>query len=521
MACRLGKAPHFLVLENEAHAMKRGADIFAWLDGWSLGAEAHHLTHPEPSGAAAAQLMVSAVHHAGLELCDVGYVNAHGTGTIPNDSMEANAVRIAFGNEVDQVHVSTAKGQLGHTLGASGAIEAAITVLALCEGRLPPTMGLTTPAEDTKLNHITGAAISANCRHALSSSFGFGGLGAVLAFSHVDTSNRIPSGLAKTLVITGMSNRVATAIPNLPETVEVPPAIPEGSEQVSTQFSDPLSELDPDRSRRFDRATALVCIGVKQALAGSGLDVAHVGMMVGNALGNVERLRGYLLRLSAKGLRGIPPAEFPHLVPSALAGNASIYLGLRGPVTTLSDEGLCNDIALDLACGCLQLGLAEALVAGVVESRDAGVNYIADPFGAHSGSAPNRSDVSNWFLLQTQDLAQARGQVVLARIVDSWIGQGPWCQYFIEHEAPTHRSSLQILCSGVDAQAFDRIAELKRWRNAARFDQIGIGQSISGQSGAALATAVRLISHGVADEVVLISRSHSHSSIVRLERPDR
>ena len=390
----LGEGAAFLVLESEAHALERRADILAWLDGWSLGAEAHHLTHPEPSGAIAARLVTSAARHAGIELSCVGYFNAHGTGTIPNDSMEACAVKLAFGADVDKVRVSTQKGQLGHTLGASGAIEAAVTVLALREGRLPPTMGLTTPADDTRLNHVMGAAISSSCLHALSSSFGFGGLGAVLAFSHVDTPNRIPCGLETALVITGMSDFETTGIQSLPE---------------------PLSKLQPDRSRRFDRITALACTGISETFADSGLDAANVGVVVGNALGNVERLQRYLSGLRIKGLRGIAPAEFPHLIPSAIAGNSSIYLGLNGPVTTVSDQGLCNDIAMDFACGCLQLGLAQAMVAGAVESRDTGINFVTDPFAVQSKYDILRGDISNWFLVETRDLAQSRGQTVWHR----------------------------------------------------------------------------------------------------------
>ena len=402
----LGEGAALLMLESEASARKRGVQVLAWLDGWSLGAEAHHITHPEPSGTAAAKLIVSAIRHAGLQIEDIGYFNAHGTGTIPNDSMEASAVRMAFGDFSARVFVSSAKGQLGHTLGAAGAIEAAITILAMREGRLPPTMGLSVTGADTALNHITGEAIRADCRHAVSSSFGFGGLGAVLAFSHVDTPNRIPSSHARQLVITSLSD--------------------------SLPVDDPLSELDPDRSRRFDRVTALTCAGARQAIA----EEADCGLVVSNAYGNVARLRGYLTRLREKGIRGIAPAEFPHLVPSAIAGNASIYLGLTGPVTTVSDETRSYEAALDFACSVVQSGLARSMIAGVAESRDAGTTVVSDPFGAISSSAATTRDASTWVRIETEGSSRQRGSAPLAKIVATLDGAGALVSVFRRNRSP-------------------------------------------------------------------------------------
>jgi 3-oxoacyl-[acyl-carrier-protein] synthase II len=362
-------------------------------------------------------------------------------------------------------------------------------------------MGLTTPAEDTRLNHVIGGSITSSCRHALSSSFGFGGLGAVLAFSHVDTPNRIPKRVEDKLVITGMSEP------------------PDTNYRDPSQNSDPIAELDPARSRRFDRVTALTCNGVQQALDGCGLEGSNVGMIVGNALGNVARLRAYLARLYTKGLRGIAPAEFPHLVPSAIAGNASIYLGLKGPVTTVSDDGLCNDMALDLACSCLRLGLAQAVVAGVVESPDTGIDRILDPLGVLSENGFQSCQASNWFLVEPQSLAKARGQTALARILDTWLGQGHWYQYFIDHEAPLDVSRTMILCSGVSSRAFERLPAIGRWHDAVRQDFENPDRNTWEQSGAALAGALALIRGGGADEVLLVSRIGAHSSVIRLAKP--
>ncbi|HET9931903.1 MAG TPA: beta-ketoacyl synthase N-terminal-like domain-containing protein, partial [Polyangiaceae bacterium] len=138
----LGEGAGFLLLESEASVARRGVEPLAWFSGWAVGAEAHHVTHPEEGGERAAELIERALAVAGRSRHEVQYVNAHGTGTPANDAMEARAIARAFGDALPNVAVSSSKGQLGHTLGAAGAIEAAICVLALCEGRVPPTRGL-------------------------------------------------------------------------------------------------------------------------------------------------------------------------------------------------------------------------------------------------------------------------------------------------------------------------------------------------------------------------------------------
>src|SRR5207248_9287401 len=120
---------------------------------------------------------------AGLSPSDLDYVNAHGTGTPLNDAMEAAALRKALGTEADRVPVSSCKGQIGHTLGASGAVEAAVTVLAIVRGELPPTGGLEDPDPECNLVHVIGKGKRAPVRAALSNSFGFGGTDTVLLFT--------------------------------------------------------------------------------------------------------------------------------------------------------------------------------------------------------------------------------------------------------------------------------------------------------------------------------------------------
>ena len=168
-----------LVLESEPHALGRGARVYAELAGFGMSSDASHITDPSAQGAEAA--IRSALRDAGLATMDVDYVNAHGTGTRANDRTETRAIRAAFGAHADALLVSSSKGALGHALGASGALELIATVLALRHGVVPPTLGLAVPGGGCDLDYVPNVARESPIRSALSNSFAFGGLNAVLA----------------------------------------------------------------------------------------------------------------------------------------------------------------------------------------------------------------------------------------------------------------------------------------------------------------------------------------------------
>jgi nodulation protein E len=176
----LGEGGGILVLEELERARARGARIYAELAGAGMSADAFHLTQPSPEGAAAA--ISAALADAELRPEEIGYVNAHGTATTANDPAETRALRIALGEHAARVAVSSTKSMHGHALGAAGALEAAATVLALAQGTLPPTANFTTPDPECDLDVIPNTARQAAVGAALSNSFAFGGLNAVLAF---------------------------------------------------------------------------------------------------------------------------------------------------------------------------------------------------------------------------------------------------------------------------------------------------------------------------------------------------
>lgn len=171
----LGEGAAFLVLEEEAAAVARGATIHGFILGYALDGEAHHMTAPEPTGAEAARVMRDALAAAGLTTDNVGWVNAHGTGTPLNDAIESKAFRQVFGQRAAEVPLVSTKGLTGHCLGAAGAIEITATLLALQAGIIPQTLNFrgTDPECDLDYCH-TGPKPSA-ATVALSNSFAFGG----------------------------------------------------------------------------------------------------------------------------------------------------------------------------------------------------------------------------------------------------------------------------------------------------------------------------------------------------------
>ena len=175
----LGEGAAFVVLEEWEHARSRGATIHAELSGYGTTCDASHITRPSSDGQATA--MSAALRSAGLEPAAIGYINAHGTGTLQNDSVETDAIKQVFGDGARVIPVSSTKSTHGHLLGAAGALEFVISVLALESGLIPPTMHLDIADPACDLDYVPNEARSgASIDAAMSNSFAFGGTNAVL-----------------------------------------------------------------------------------------------------------------------------------------------------------------------------------------------------------------------------------------------------------------------------------------------------------------------------------------------------
>jgi nodulation protein E len=176
----LGEGGAMLVLEPLEAAQARGARTSVEIAGFGMSADAHHITQPSSEGPA--QAMRAALEDGALHPDQIGYINAHGTGTSLNDVTETRAIRQLFGRHADRIAVSATKSMHGHALGAAGALEAIATIQALTTGVVPPTANYTGPDPECDLDVVPNCSRNLAVECALSNSFAFGGLNAVLAF---------------------------------------------------------------------------------------------------------------------------------------------------------------------------------------------------------------------------------------------------------------------------------------------------------------------------------------------------
>ena len=179
----MGDGAGILILEELEHALARNATIYGEIVGYGATGDAYHMTAPRPDGSGAAAAMKLAMEEAGITPEDVSYINAHGTSTPANDSMETSAIKLAMGDAAYNIPVSSTKSMTGHLLGASGAIEAIICAKALETGILPPTINYSTPDEECDLDYIPNESRKTeDAMYALSNSLGFGGHNGVICF---------------------------------------------------------------------------------------------------------------------------------------------------------------------------------------------------------------------------------------------------------------------------------------------------------------------------------------------------
>ena len=179
----IGEGAVVLVLEEYEHAHKRGANIYGEICGYGSTCDAYHITAPHPEARGGAKAMQNALSEADYKEEDKVYINAHGTGTLMNDVLETQAIKLALGEEKAKASfVSSTKSMTGHMLGAAGAIEALACIMALKENILPPTINLNEPDEKCDLNYIPNKSLNSDITLALSNSLGFGGHNACLAF---------------------------------------------------------------------------------------------------------------------------------------------------------------------------------------------------------------------------------------------------------------------------------------------------------------------------------------------------
>ena len=522
----LGEGAGFAVLERASTVRARGGAVIAELAGWALGAEAHHITNPEPTGAAAARVLLRCLKSAGLSPAEVDYVNAHGTGTALNDVMESAGLALALGGDVERVPVSSSKGQIGHTLGAAGAVEAIFSALSVKHQAIPPTMGLTEPDPACALVHVLREGRPARVRAALSSSFGFGGMDTVLLFTEPElgpprrtTGSRVVITGAAALTSLGLDDST-TAAPIVDGSLAREPAAAGGA----LSF-DLAPHLDATRARRLDRPARLGAIAAEKAIAeaeeGSApLDLSEVGIVLGSAFGSLDPSAAFMHRVFEKGPRLASPAEFPNLVPSSRVGHVSIYLGLRGASLATADLAASGESAVLQAIELVAVGEENVILAGAVEEVSDLVErilFVRDVTAKQGGEpAPRRprSEGASTLVLEAEEHARARGRAPIAEVAGTWTWTVSPASAIT---GPSDPSRARVVSGHRDARLGPLLGGTA-WASATRLSVTPAAGEHEGLGGAALVAAVGLLRRGDVDEALVVGLAEGRGHAIHLVR---
>lgn len=368
MGTTLGEGAGFLVLERERDAKARGAPVVACLSGYALSADGYHATSPEPSGAGVARALRSTLEDAALKSDDIGYVNAHGTGTAANDPAEWTAISSVLGARASHVPVSSTKSYLAHAQGAAGVLELIATLLALQHDMVLPTLHLEKPRRRAPVDPVVGAAPRA-CRydHALTNNSAFGGANAVLAISRPVVKRRELK--PREVFISG-----AGVLGPFGQTLEALDAWKGGAPRLAP-FQ--LEALAPHADTRgLDQTCTSLAAAVALALADAKLKVSgamreRTGLFVGTTNSSPAAWDEFRGSIRERGIAKVSAPAFTRLVLNATTGFSTRVFGLRGPTTTLTTGRGSGLVALAYAASHLALRTdADRMVVGSVDEAD-------------------------------------------------------------------------------------------------------------------------------------------------------
>jgi 3-oxoacyl-[acyl-carrier-protein] synthase II len=423
--------------------------------------------------------------------------------------------------------VSSSKAQIGHSLGAAGAVEAAITALVVSRRVLVPTAGLDEPDLALGLAHVRSVGRDVpRVRAALSNAFGFGGMDTVLVFTEPDFAGarreRSPgvslpevAALAPTdVVVTGAAIFGACGLLGVAECASLP-----GGRAGSQTSIDPDGYLDPVRARRLDHSARLAAVAVEHALAQSRSSAQGTGVLLASAFGNVDACAAFMHRIFERGARYASPAEFPNLVPSAPVGHVSIYSKLGGPAFATADLATSGESAFTQAVQLVAAGDATRMVAGVTEPHADIVERVLGALFAHAPSQANatRPDMAAALVVEALASARARRGRILAHVgtIVEWREAGPGALASLE--APRGRA--EVLLPRANGGAVELLASTP-WADV----PCVVCAPFLGESDAlgacAIAVGVARLAAGTIDEALILglAKGRGYAIVLRAEQ---
>lgn len=358
----LGEGAGVLIIESYEHAKARGAKIYCEILGSGVSSDAHHITAPRPDGEGQMLAINRAIKKSGLEPNDIDYINAHGTGTAKNDEAEFLSLHTIFDGN-DHLSVSSTKSMTGHCLGAAGSIEAVLTVKAVCENTVPPTIGyteenlVTLKEKAGNIDFVPNKKREKTINYAASNSFAFGGNNASIVFAK--EPRVIPDNTnSERIFITGIGEIA-------------------GKNRVEIT-SDDYKEHGIKMAfwRKLDRFSQLQLVGGMRALRDAGIVIddnnsADIGIIIGTADGPLTEIVNFQKNVIEHGTASGSAFSFPNTVYNAAGGYFSIFAGIKGYNVTNANGNQAGLQSLCYAADVLRNGDESIMVAaGVDECTD-------------------------------------------------------------------------------------------------------------------------------------------------------
>lgn len=437
----LGEGVAVFVLEAGSAAVARGAPIMGYVLGHALTSDAHHATAPDPAGSGAYRAMRRALERADLRPAAVDYVNGHGTGTPANDSAEMRAFDSLF-QGIDAPPVSSTKSQIGHTLGAAGAVEAAICALALRDQVLPPTVGVAEP-EALIRDIVPNTSRRKDLEVVISNSFAFGGNNCSLVLGR--KPGRVRERTGRRVVITGAGvvsplgvGREAFLKAIVSGTVAISTAQGIDTSQCGSVLAAEIPggslrrHVDPAYARRLDQLGLLVLAATRLGLQDAAYKISkaaseRVGMIFGTYTGPLETVGRLSETIGTQGAHRVNPRLFPNSVMNAAAGHACLSLQIKGPLSTLATGCAAGLTGLGYASDQIRRGEAEVMLAVSADELTSLLHLGYDRLGLLSPSALRPYDRNRdgtvlgagaaAVVLESLDHALDRGATILGEVI--------------------------------------------------------------------------------------------------------
>ena len=409
----IGEGSGVLIIESYEHAVARDAKIYCDVLGAGVSSDAYHITAPRPDGEGQMSAIRRAAYNSGVDLSEIDYINAHGTGTSKNDEAEFLSLKTLFGNR-PELAVSSTKSMNGHCLGAAGSIEAVLTIEAMKRGEVPPTIGYSAEDIEALKEKSGGIGFVANEKQAkelnvcMSNSFAFGGNNASIVFSK---EPRDVKGISNTapIYITGVGKVTGTK--------------DEGASDYRADVSPEVFKKHEVKSaflRKLDRFSDLVLLSGIEALSDAGIKVDDtnaddIGIVIGTSDGPITEIVNFQKLVIEKGIENGSAFMFPNTVYNAAGGYLSIFTGIRGYNITIANGFQAGLQSVMYACDAIRRGDENIMLAtGADELTD--IEHDLYENAGYLGDGVVLGEGAVTLILESAESAAKRGSKKYAQI---------------------------------------------------------------------------------------------------------